>query len=418
MVAALVLWPLLLQFVVSALCISRLFQMSPNGSTYDCVLIGGGVIGLSLAYELARTGMRICVLERGEPGREASWAGAGILPPGADSPDATPMERLIAEGSRRHAVWAQRLREVTGIDNGYQRCGGYYVARKTSGIDRVCEPTGRLMDQSVDARLLNVHHRSPLENALGARLAAAIYLPSEAQIRNPRHLQALLAALSRHDVTVLTGTPAESVRIRGDRIEAIETREGRIVAAEYCLTAGCWSTDLARQMGLAAEIKPIRGQMVLLKAPRPPFEGVVNCGLRYLVPRDDGRILVGSTMEDAGFDAATTARGIRGLLKFALSLAPRLADCAVEKTWAGLRPATADGLPILGRIPGLENGWIAAGHFRNGLTLSTVTAEVLARLISDGESSIDLAPFSPARLAASKSHDATDHRGPLAMHGA
>jgi glycine oxidase len=273
--------------------------------------------------------------------------------------------------------------------------------------------------------VVNSNHRheldadcDELERAIGRRVAGSVFLPNEAQIRNPRHLKALQAALAHCGVTILSHTAAEAIVVRGERIEAIETREGRIVAADYCLTAGCWTSDLARRVGYSAEIKPIRGQIVLLKAARAPFQSVINSGLRYLVPRDDGRILVGSTMEDVGFDRSTTARGVRGLLDFALAIAPELAVCAVEKTWAGLRPATADGLPILGRISALQNAWIAAGHFRNGLTLSTATAENVARLICGAEPTIDLAPFSPDRFGTPQTRDGLHHSRPLAMHGA
>jgi glycine oxidase len=191
-----------------------------------------------------------------------------------------------------------------------------------------------------------------------------------------------------------------------------------VTAAEYCFTAGCWTCELTSQLGFRVPIKPIRGQMVLLRAARPLFSSVINAGLRYLVPRDDGRILVGSTMEDVGFDSSTTARGVADLLAFALTSAPRLADCAVERSWAGLRPATTDGLPVLGRIPHLQNAWIAAGHFRNGLTLSTGTAEIMGRLLCGCEPKMDLAPYSPVRFSPHQADASAPPRSPRATHDA
>lgn len=393
--------------------------MTSQRPTYDCVLVGGGVIGLSLACELARFGKSVCVLDRGQPGREASWAGAGIIPPGAANSRATPLERLIAEGSRLHGKWAEWLHAETGIDNGYRKCGGFYIAQEADEVDRLTREAARLARLGVDVDLLVRGGLPQLENTLATSIQGAYFLPAESQIRNPRHLQALLAASIKYGVTVLGDTPAEAVHIRGDRIEAIETRNGPVVGADYCLTAGSWTSEsaIARQLRLDAPIKPIRGQIVLLRAPSPPCESIINLGLRYLVPRDDGHILVGSTMEDVGFDNRTTAWGVSGLLDFALRLAPKLRDCAVERAWAGLRPATADGLPILGRIPKTKNAWIASGHFRNGLTLSTVTAEIVALLICGGQPRMDLTPFSPDRFAEPQADGPPYPRPPLATRG-
>ena len=392
--------------------------MPAHRSTYDCVLIGGGVIGLSLACELGRAGLRVCVLERGEPGREASWAGAGIIPPGATASQADPLQRLIAYSSRLHPKWAGRLLDETGIDTEYRPCGGYYVAQDSQELDDLVGGASRLRDLGVDVQWSSRSDLEMLGKSLGTVPPGAYFLPGEARLRNPRHLKALSTAAERYGVTLLSHTPAISAMIRGDRIAAIQTPRGPIEAGDYCLTAGSWTGALASQLGFNAEIKPIRGQVVLLRADARPFESVINAGLRYLVPRDDGRILVGSTMEDVGFDCSTTAECVSGLLAFALRLAPKLASCAVERTWAGLRPAAADGLPILGRLPHWENGWIASGHFRNGLTLSTGTAEIMACLIRGEPPTLDPLPFSPARFEQRASAEAGLPRRPLATPGA
>lgn len=390
--------------------------VSHTNRTHDCLIIGGGIIGLSLAYELGRAGLTVCVLDGGNPGREASWAGAGILPPGADS-SLDPLERLIAHSSRRHVEWAARLREETGIDTGYRQCGGLYVARAEPEIEGLRRDADRLTGLGVELQWLSSDDVEQLEPVLERTTVGAYLLPQEAQLRNPRHLNALLAACRMHGVEVLAHTRAEAVRIGRGRVLSVRTPHGELVAGDYCLSAGSWSGELAAELRYPLAIKPIRGQMVLLKSGSPLIHRVVNHHLRYLVPRDDGRILVGSTMEDVGFDRSTTARGISGLLSFALDLAPPLAACAVERTWTGLRPAAADGLPILGRVPHLDNAWIATGHFRNGLTLSTATGEEMGRRIRGLPSTVDLAPYSPQRFVDEQPADLPSHRPPLATRG-
>ena len=373
--------------------------MPHTTSTYDCLIIGGGIIGLALAYELGRAGLSVCVVDRGNPGREASWAGAGILPPGAaSSPD--PLESLVAHSSRLHAHWAARLREETGVDTGYRQCGGLYVARSEQELEELREEAERLTGFGVELQWLSTHEVEQLEPVLVGTTTGAYLLPTEAQLRNPRHLNALLAACRLQGVEIFAHTPVEAIQLDRDRVASVQTPHARLIAHHYCLSAGCWSGELIAQLGFPVSIQPVRGQMVLLKSERHVLGRVVNHHLRYLVPRDDGHILVGSTMENAGFDRTTTAAGVSGLIAFALDLAPALSACSVERSWAGLRPATSDGLPILGRLPNLENAWIAAGHFRNGLTLSTATAEEMGRLIRGLPSTIDVAPYSPTRFLA------------------
>jgi glycine oxidase len=228
-------------------------------------------------------------------------------------------------------------------------------------------------------------------------IVAACLLPDESQVRNPRHLKALQAACVRRDVALVEGMAVEGFAVRGARVEGAWTSAGTLSAASYCVAAGPWSRELLERLGAAPALRPVRGQIVLLKCDRPPLTRIVNEGPRYLVPRDDGRVLVGSTEEDAGFEKRTTAAGVQGLLDFALGLAPALESAQVERTWAGLRPAAADGVPYLGPVPGFDNLFLAAGHFRSGLALSPATAVVMAELIRGQSPQIDLDRFALRR---------------------
>jgi glycine oxidase len=360
----------------------------------DVLVVGGGVIGLSLAYELASRGAQVRVIDAGRPGAEASWAGAGILPP-ANAASDDPLERLAAISNELHARWSQELRELTGIDNGYRRTGAIYVARDAA-VAAILQRYAAMAHQlSVDARSLTHEELSHLEPDVrpSGQLQAAWLLPDECQIRNPRHLKALTVACQISGVEITAGAAADDFEIRGNRVRGVRTNVGVLAADTFCLTTGAWTAALARRLAIAPQIVPIRGQIVLLSSRQPMPERIINEGGRYLVPRGDGRVLVGSTEEDVGFDRSTTAGAISGLLDFALSLVPGLAAAQVERTWAGLRPASGDGLPYLGRVPQLENAFVAAGHFRSGLQLSPGTALVMSQLIRGERPDVEMDAF-------------------------
>ncbi len=360
----------------------------------DLLVIGGGVVGLSIAYEAAGRGQSVRVIDATQPGREASWAGAGILPPAGEG-NLDPLEQLVALSNHLHATWAEQLRDSTGIDNGYRRCGAIYLAREAREIEHLRQLGSWAATRKIAAEPLSGGALQQAEPALrpSGVIAGAYLVADEHQIRNPRHLKALLVGCAQRDVEVCPGVAAEDFEIRGERITAVRTTAGKYSARAFCVTTGAWTGAVARKLGVQLAIKPIRGQIALLSQNRPLFSRIVNEGKRYLVPRPDGRVLVGSTEEDAGFDRATTAGSIGELVRFALSLVPDLSAAQLERSWAGLRPATLDGIPYLGSVPELENAWVAAGHFRGGLQLSTGTAVVMNQLMAGEQTDVDLTPF-------------------------
>ncbi len=377
----------------------------------DCLIIGGGVIGLSIAYELSGHGLRVRLIDRQRPAAEASWAGAGILPPVGQRLPQAPLEQLAALSLRLHAEWAERLRAETGIDTEYRRCGGWLLSvaglsvafppHEAQALERASTSQVTVAESNWDhfpyvpVMFPELEAREPaLADARrsGAILAAA-FAEDEAQLRNPRHLKALVAACRARGVTIEERVEVTGFWSSAGQVVGAQTSAGPRYAGSFCITAGPWSSRLAASLGLRISVRPIRGQMVLLRNPRPALEHIVNVGKRYLVPRLDGRVLVGSTEEDAGFDKRTTDEGIAELLRFAHTLMPAWRDAAVERTWAGLRPATPDETPYLGRAAALDNLFVAAGHFRSGIYLSPATAVVMSELIRGVRPSIDLAPF-------------------------
>lgn len=362
----------------------------------DMLIVGGGVIGLSLALELARKGATVRLLERGDFGREASWAGAGILPPGNLAGAKSAEAKLRALSHRLWTEWSQRLREETGVDNGYTRCGGLSVVlgRRSDHLEPEIDGW---RNEGVAVEPLAPPSLSRIEPALNREVAAAYRLDQLGQVRNPRHLKALVAACAKRGVELHAGQPVNRFVLKGGRATGVVAATGRYSADAVCIAGGAWSAGLLDGVCDPPVTTPVRGQIVLLSLPSPAFSHVVESGRCYLVPRPDGRVLVGATEEWVGFDKRNTASAIAKLIDFAVQIVPQLADAHVERTWAGLRPGTPDGLPYLGRIAGVENLYLAAGHFRSGLQMSPGTAAVLSELMLGREPSIPLDGFDPHR---------------------
>jgi glycine oxidase len=354
----------------------------------DVLILGGGVIGLSTAWFLAEAGVRVTIVDKGDFGRQASWAGAGILSPAYLEHAHTGLDQLRALSWKLFPSLSQKLREQTGIDNGYLVCGGLELFLRAEE-----RPSEEWHGEGVAFEELNsddLHRRYP---ELAPAVHRAHYLPDMAQVRNPRHLKALQAACAARGVSLRSGCPVHQFVRKGDRIEGVDTDQGRLTAGCYLLATGAWSEALLESLGWRLGIRPVRGQIALLNTDATGIRPLLLCGKRYLTPRGDGRILVGSTEEDVGFDTRTTAAAIAELLQFAVALVPNLAGAAVERCWAGLRPGSPDGKPFLGAVPGLDNLFVAAGHFRAGLQLSPGTALVMKQLLLGEQPAIPLDDF-------------------------
>lgn len=372
-------------------------------SSPDVLIVGGGIIGLTTALFLAEAGRRVEVLDKGEFGREASWAGAGILPPGDPAHAATPIDLLRAWGVSRLAAFSSDLRSRTGIDNGYRVCGGI----------EFLPPEDRFVVDLWKAQ----HIRSERLNDLPEPCVRPVpdteawHLPDLAQLRNPWHLRALVAACREAGVNLTAYAEFAGWERTGDRVSAAALTNGvRRSSGQFLLASGAWAETGLASLGVLLGVAPVRGQIVLFRCPSPPFTRVLMHGKRYLVPRDDGRVLVGSTEEpEAGFVKANTVEGIDDLKRFAFGLCPALREAAVEQTWAGLRPGSPDGLPFIGRVPGVDNVFCAAGHFRAGVQLSLGTARLITDLMTSmlGELPADAfrldRPQVPAALSAFRS---------------
>jgi glycine oxidase len=356
----------------------------------DVLILGGGVIGLTTAHYLARKGVVVEVLDKGDFGQESSWAGAGII--GSTPPygrGRTPWEQFCSLSGSLWPELARDLRESTFLDDGYVCRGGIHL------LDAAEEAI--LVRQWQEAQLGCVELPPPqlhkVEPHLKPGPRKAYLFPRTAQVRNPRHVKALLASCRLQGVGLRSGCPVFGFERQGSRITAVRTAAEPLHAERYLITAGAWSDTLLEPLGFKPGIHPVRGQIALLNTGAPLLTHVIEEGSRYLVPRPDGRVLIGSTEENAGFDKHTTAGAIRELLAFAFELVPALTDAHLERCWAGLRPGSPDGLPFLGAVPGLDNLFIAAGHFRAGIHLSPATGWIMTELLTGQPPSVPLETF-------------------------
>lgn len=362
-------------------------------------IVGAGVIGLSLAWELARRGHKVTLFERAETGKKASWAGAGILTP-ANSKTAThPLDLLMALGSDLHREWARELFAATGIDNGYRRCGGLYIAQTASEKAALFGLQSYWQEYEIEHQVVGLHEHNQQFNGIKLQSnALVVYAPGESQLRNPDHLAALAKACRLAGVECREQARDVNWRVHGDCVQSIVDSNGEYSFDHYCCCAGAWSAQMLAAARVQLPMVPVRGQMLLFKLEKPLFRVILNEGSRYIVPRDSGHVLVGSSVEEAGFDESTTEEVLAELQAFARRLVPALTPERLEKSWSGLRPATYDGFPYVGRITDLLNGWVATGHFKSGLQMSVSTAVIMADLIEGRETIMDVRPFEPSRI--------------------
>ena len=305
-------------------------------ATVDVAIVGGGVIGMACAEALSREHLRVAVIERDQLGRAASWAGGGMLTP--LPPDQCPdaIRDLLAESLRLFPEWCARLQRESGIDPEYWACGAEYWKQ----------------DQCID-------------------------YPTLAQVRNPRLLQALAGTLRARGVTIIEQAPANGWLTTGGVLHAVQTRKGAVQCRAAVLAAGAWSAPRG-----AAGIAPAKGQMLLLQAPPGRLPKMLIDDEVYLIPRRDGHILVGSTVEDAGFDLSVTTDARELLLSRAARRWREVREWPVVRHWAGLRPRPAGAAPLIGSHPEVQGLYLATGHFRIGLTLSPATAARIAALVT------------------------------------
>ncbi len=375
--------------------------MSLERARWDVVVVGGGLVGCSVARTLAAAGRTVAVVERGRPASEASWAAAGMLSPLGEAPEAGPFLSLALESLERWPSFAAALEEETGVPLGFHLTGKLLLAFGEAEEEALRARRRWQAAAGFDVRWLEGPAVLDIEPCASSEAAAALHLPGEGQVDNRALGEALWRAAEAAGCRFLLGREAAAVTRDGGRVRGVRLSDGTaLVADAVVIAAGAWSGALAG-LPRPLPLRPVLGQMLALRPPRPLLRGVLAAPGAYVVPRGSEaapRILVGATVEEVGFRRGTTPGALAGLFRSATRALPALADAPVVETWSGLRPGTPDDLPVLGPDPEVEGLHYATGHFRNGVLLSPVTAVRVASGVEGNADPGAFAPFRPDRF--------------------
>jgi glycine oxidase len=365
--------------------------------TSDVIIIGGGIIGCALAESLAREKLSVEVVERGLIGREASWAAAGMLAPQSEMPEPGPWFDFCLAARRLYPETIDRIRESTQIDPQYRAEGMFYAAFDAEEESSIRARAAWQRPLGLVAREMPADEAIAREPALAREIRSAVHFAEDHQL-DPRLMTRGFAIAARKlGVRLLEFSPVTRLIVEGGRAIGVEVAGEKRFAGRVILAGGCWSGAIDG-IGFDLPVFPVKGQMLLLQLDRPKFDHVLHSARVYLVPRLDGRVVIGSTEErGAGFDKSVRAGALSHLLDCAYELAPCLREAALADSWAGLRPGTPDKRPILGACE-IENFILATGHFRNGVLLAPITARLLADFIFSNEISETMRLFSIERF--------------------
>ncbi|MCQ2995915.1 glycine oxidase ThiO [Pseudomonas syringae] len=360
-------------------------------SRQQVVIVGGGVIGLLTAFNLASEVDQVILVDRSGVGLEASWAGGGIVSPLYPWRYSPAVTALAHWSQDFYPQLAERLFAQTGVDPEVHTTGLYWLDLddEQQALEWAAREARPLSAVDISA----VHEAVPV---LGEGYERAIYMANVANVRNPRLVKSLKAALlALPNVTLLEQSAVTGFVRQGDQVVGVSTSSGDVFGDQVVLAAGAWSGELLKKLGLELPVEPVKGQMILYKCASDFLPSMVLAKGRYAIPRRDGHILVGSTLEHEGFDKTPTDIALESLKASAVELLPALADAQVVGHWAGLRPGSPEGIPYIGPVQGFEGLWLNCGHYRNGLVLAPASCQLLADLLVGRKPVIDAAPYAP-----------------------
>jgi glycine oxidase len=366
--------------------------------TFDVAIAGAGLIGGAIALELARAGLRVGLFDQSEAGREASWAGAGIISPAPENPSGIPLVPLAKASFGLYPQFVESVQESCGYSVGFRPKGTLQAIFSRDAARELSTLIALHHGLGLKAEPLRAEDARELEPALSPEVEAAVLRPDEACVDNRELTRGVLQASRESGVTIFPSQPVQALWIEAERCAGVVLNNEKVAARWTIISAGCFSARIKGAEGYAP-VRPAKGQMAALRSAQVGVERVLWSEKIYLVPRNDGRILAGATVEYAGFEKEVTPGGMEKVFAGAIELAPELANARIEETWAGLRPDSPDHLPILGATD-LDGLLVATGHFRNGISLAPITARLIREWITEQRVSVDWERFSPMRFQA------------------
>jgi glycine oxidase len=367
----------------------------------DVIVVGGGLIGCLAARELRADGLSVRIVDRSLVGREASYHAAGMLAPQSEAEEDSPMFRIALQSARLFPGLAEDLYNEVGIDVRFRSEGTFHVAFEDAELENFQELVARQHAVGLTAEIIGPELARREEPALSEEIIGVLSFPEDHQIDNRRLMEAVVASCKKRKVDVVEQAPArELIRDQAGRVCGVSTTAGEFAAGTVVMAAGCWSSLVK---GFDVPVEPVKGQILLLELMVPPFRRVLRSADAYLVARLDGRVLIGATMERVGYDKTVSAQAVGALLESARQMVPSLTAAFGGEAWAGLRPATPDGMPAIGWLD--EGLMSATGHFRNGILLAPITAQMVADQLSGRPPHPDLPAFDPRRFRGSSQVD-------------
>ncbi|HKJ71564.1 MAG TPA: glycine oxidase ThiO [Gammaproteobacteria bacterium] len=363
----------------------------------DTLVLGGGIIGLTTALALAERGQAVTVLDPGRRSGISSWAGGGILSPLYPWRQDAAVNALARRSQQVYPELCRQIRERVGVEPEMRSLGMVYADFPSKApVDRE-RARDWARELGVEFQELAGEEVTDLEPAVSPVAEYGLRLPGIAWLRNPRLMRGLMRLANEAGVQLLDGVTARALVREGGAVRGAHTDHGTFSAERVVVAAGPWSPELVAPLGVDLPVRPVKGTMLLLQGTRPLIGQLVMAGSHYLIPRADSRLLVGSTVEESGFDARTSLGSVRALAQAAVEMVPESANLELETYWAGLRPATPDERPFIGVVPGVEGLYVNTGHSRNGVVHAPASAELLAAALTGEEPAVDPAPFAVDR---------------------
>ncbi len=354
------------------------------------IVVGGGIIGLLSAYELNKNGFEVTVIERQAFGRESTWAGGGIVSPLFPWRYPDEITELSSIGQKLYPEMIEHMQNATGLDAEFLPSGMLVVGDYSDEAPEQWSQRTQINMQCVDRTQLK-----ELAPELSDHYQNGYWFPQVHQLRNPRLVALALAYLKNCGIRLIDHQPVQQLIISAGQVTEVKTNQASYHADAIVIAGGAWTSSILNGSGTPRTIKPIKGQMLLLKGEPGSVSHITLSDDRYIIPRKDGRILIGSTTEDTGFNKETDDSIKRSLLDFAFTTIPALKKYTLEHHWAGLRPSSIDGIPVIGRHPEINNLYINSGHYRNGVVMAPASVRLLAEIMTDRATSLPVQSYAP-----------------------